>query len=108
MLALAKKIFGSSNDRKVKTFQARVQSINALEPKMAALSDAELRANRDSEWMAQVYRSLGLSVGVIVHGLSQNERQAAYRSDITYGTNNEFGFDYLRDDLVYDPKDMVQ
>ena len=199
MLALAKKIFGSSNDRKVKTFQGRVAAINALEPKMEALSDAELRAkteefkarfakgetldqllneafavvreaskrvlgqrhydvqmvggmvlhfggiaemrtgegktlvatapvylnalegkgvhvitvndylaSRDSEWMGQVYKFLGLSVGVIVHGLSQAERQAAYWSDITYGTNNEFGFDYLRDNLVYDPKEMVQ
>jgi preprotein translocase subunit SecA len=50
----------------------------------------------------QVYRFLGLSVGVIVHGLSQGQRQAAYGADITYGTNNEFGFDYLRDNLVYD------
>src|SRR6202034_726573 len=65
-------------------------------------------AARDAEWMGQVYRFLGLSVGVIVNGLSQGERQRAYRSDITYGTNNEFGFDYLRDNLVYNPREMVQ
>jgi len=65
-------------------------------------------AQRDAEWMGQVYRFLGMSVGVIVHGLSQGQRQAAYNSDITYGTNNEFGFDYLRDNLVYDADEMVQ
>jgi preprotein translocase subunit SecA len=65
-------------------------------------------AQRDAEWMGQIYRFLGLEVGVIVHGLSQGQRQAAYNADITYGTNNEFGFDYLRDNLVYDPAEMVQ
>ena len=199
MLGFAKKLFGSSNDRKVKAMQARVQQINALEPQFAALSDAELRgkteefkarvakgesldailpeafavvregakralgqrhydvqmvggmvlhgggiaemrtgegktlvgtlpvylnalagkgvhvitvndylASRDAEWMGQVYRFLGLSVGVIVNGLSQGDRQRAYGSDITYGTNNEFGFDYLRDNLVYSVAEMVQ
>ncbi|MEI9891018.1 MAG: preprotein translocase subunit SecA [Caulobacteraceae bacterium] len=199
MLGFAKKIFGSSNDRSVKTMMARVPAINALEVAYAALSDAELRgktdefkaqlaagktlddilpeafavvreaakrtlgqrhydvqlvggmvlhrggiaemrtgegktlvatapvylnalagkgvhvitvndylATRDSEWMGQVYRFLGLTVGVIVNGLSQGERQRAYASDITYGTNNEFGFDYLRDNLVYDAREMVQ
>ena len=199
MAGLLKQIFGSSNDRRVKTLMARAQQINALEPNFAALSDAELRgktqefkdrlakgetldqlmneafatvreaakralgqrhydvqlvggmilhkggiaemrtgegktlvgtlpvylnalagkgvhvitvndylAQRDSEWMGQVYSFLGLSVGVIVHGLTQGERQAAYGSDITYGTNNEFGFDYLRDNLVYDAREMVQ
>ncbi|HEX4710205.1 MAG TPA: preprotein translocase subunit SecA, partial [Phenylobacterium sp.] len=57
-------------------------------------------AQRDAEWMGQIYRFLGMEVGVIVHGLSQGQRQAAYNADITYGTNNEFGFDYLRDNLV--------
>jgi preprotein translocase subunit SecA len=199
MLALAKKIFGSPNDRKVKQYLALTSQINALEPAMKALSDEELRAKtdefkarvaggatldsllneafavvreaarrtlgqrhydvqlvggmvlhkggisemrtgegktlvatlpvylnalegkgvhvitvndylarRDSEWMGQVYRFLGLTVGVIVHGLSQAERQRSYQSDITYGTNNEFGFDYLRDNLVYDVREMVQ
>jgi preprotein translocase subunit SecA len=191
-LSIFQRFFGSSNDRKVKAFQARALKITALEPAMQALSDDELRAKteafkarvaagesldslleeafavvreaarrvlgqrhydvqlvggmilhkggiaemrtgegktlvatapvylnalagkgvhvitvndylaqRDSEWMGQIYRFLGLSVGVIVHGLSQGQRQAAYGSDITYGTNNEFGFDYLRDNLVY-------
>jgi preprotein translocase subunit SecA len=194
-----RKVFGSSNDRKVKQMLARVAKITALEPAMAALSDEQLRAkteefrgriaagatldsvlneafavvreaskrtvdmrpfdvqlvggmvlhnggiaemktgegktlvatlpvylnalegkgvhvvtvndylaNRDAEWMGRVYKFLGLSVGVIVHGLSQAERQRAYHSDITYGTNNEFGFDYLRDNLVYEAGDMVQ
>ena len=199
MLGIAKKIFGSSNDRKVKDFMSRVQKINALEDKFAALSDDELRmmtdafrdriaggetldkvmneafavtreaskrvlgqrqydvqlaggmilhdggiaemrtgegktlvavapvylnalagkgvhvitvndylARRDAEWMGRVYRFLGMDVGVIVNGLSSGQRQAAYAADITYGTNNEFGFDYLRDNLVYDRKEMVQ
>src|SRR5687767_8659634 len=65
-------------------------------------------AKRDSEWMGQVYRFLGLSVGVIVHGLDDVERQAAYACDITYGTNNEYGFDYLRDNMKYETAQMVQ
>ena len=194
-----KKVFGSTNDRKVKARLARANKITALEPQMQALSDEALRgkteefkarvakgesldsllneafavvreaarrtlgqrhydvqlvggmvlheggiaemrtgegktlvatlavylnaldgkgvhvvtvndylANRDAEWMGRIYRFLGLTVGVIVHGLSQGERQAAYHADITYGTNNEFGFDYLRDNLVYEAGDMVQ
>ena len=194
-----KKVFGSTNDRKVKAMMGRVAKINALEPAMAALSDEALRAKtaefkarieagetldallneafaavreaakrtlgqrhydvqmvggmmlheggiaemrtgegktlvatlpvylnalegkgvhvvtvndylatRDSEWMGRIYRFLGLTVGVIVHGLSQAERQRSYHSDITYGTNNEYGFDYLRDNLVYEAGDMVQ
>ncbi len=194
-----KKLIGSSNDRKVKAMMAKTSLINALEPKMAALSDEALRgkteefksrlaagesldglmneafavvreaarrtlgqrhydvqlvggmvlhkggiaemrtgegktlvatlpvylnalagqgvhlitvndylATRDAEWMGRVYRFLGLTVGVIVNGLSQAERQRAYGCDITYGTNNEFGFDYLRDNLVYDASEMVQ
>ncbi|WP_454717656.1 preprotein translocase subunit SecA [Caulobacter segnis] len=199
MLGLAKKLFGSSNERKVKAFAARVAKINALEPEYAALSDEALKAKtaefkdrlakgqtlddvlneafavvreagkrvlgmrhfdvqlvggmvlhfsgisemrtgegktlvatlptylnalegkgvhvitvndylatRDADWMGQIYNFLGLSYGVIVNGLSQGERQRAYRSDITYGTNNEFGFDYLRDNLVYSVEEMVQ
>jgi preprotein translocase subunit SecA len=199
MLGLAKKLFGSTNDRMVKGYSARVARINAMEPAFAAVSDEALRAKtdefkaklaagstlddileeafavvreaakrslgqrhydvqliggmvlhkggiaemrtgegktlvgtapvylnalsgkgvhvitvndylakRDAEWMGQVYRFLGLSVGVILNGLSQSERQEAYGSDITYGTNNEFGFDYLRDNLVYSKDEMVQ
>ncbi|ATC34371.1 preprotein translocase subunit SecA [Caulobacter vibrioides] len=199
MLGFAKKLFGSSNERKVKTLTGRVAKINAYEAEYAALSDEALKgktaefkarlekgetlddllheafavvreaskrvlgmrhfdvqmvggmvlhfsgisemrtgegktlvatlptylnalegkgvhvitvndylARRDADWMGQVYNFLGLSYGVIVNGLSQGERQRAYRSDITYGTNNEFGFDYLRDNLVYSVEEMVQ
>ena len=198
-MSIFQRFFGSSNDRKVKAMQARVDKINALEPAMQALSDEALRAKtaefrerldkgatlddlmeeafavvreaarrtlgqrhydvqlvggmvlhkggiaemrtgegktlvgtlpvylnalaakgvhvitvndylaqRDAEWMGQVYRFLGMEVGVIVQGLSQGQRQAAYNADITYGTNNEFGFDYLRDNLVYEADEMVQ
>ena len=65
-------------------------------------------AKRDSEWMGKLYRFLGLSVGVIVHDLDDEQRRAAYAADVTYGTNNEFGFDYLRDNMKFDIKDCVQ
>jgi len=65
-------------------------------------------AKRDAEWMGRIYRFLGLSVGVIVHGLTDDERRAAYAADVTYGTNNEFGFDYLRDNMKYRLEEMVQ
>jgi preprotein translocase subunit SecA len=199
MLSLAKKLFGNPNERKLKAMRGRVASINALEPSMAKLSDAELTAKtvefrqrlasgatldslleeafavvreaskrvlgmrhfdvqlvggmvlhaggisemrtgegktlvatlpcylnaltgegvhlitvndylarRDAEWMGKIYEFLGMTTGVIINGLSQGERKRAYASDITYGTNNEFGFDYLRDNLVYDVDEMVQ
>jgi len=197
--ALAKKIFGSANERRLKTYQPRIKAINALEPQIAQLSDealqartqefrdqlaagktlddllvpafatvreaakralgqrhydvqliggmvlhegaiAEMRtgegktlvatlavylnalmgegvhvvtvndylAKRDADWMGRVYKFLGMSVGVIVHDLSDEERAAAYACDITYGTNNEFGFDYLRDNMKYELAQMVQ
>ena len=65
-------------------------------------------AKRDSEWMGRLYRFLGLTVGVIVHDLDDEQRRAAYAADVTYGTNNEFGFDYLRDNMKFDIKDCVQ
>jgi preprotein translocase subunit SecA len=65
-------------------------------------------ARRDAEWMGPIYRALGLSVGVIVHDLDDAQRRAAYAADITYGTNNEFGFDYLRDNMKYELADCVQ
>jgi len=193
------KIFGNQNDREIKKLEKIVDAIEALEPQMQALSDAELRAKtdefksrlangetlddllveafavvreasrrvlgmrhfrvqliggivlhqgriaemktgegktlvatlpvylnalegkgvhvvtvndylatRDSQWMGKVYNFLGLSVGLIVHGLDHAQRQAAYNSDITYGTNNEFGFDYLRDNMVIYKEQMVQ
>ncbi|MFW6381887.1 MAG: preprotein translocase subunit SecA [Bacillota bacterium] len=65
-------------------------------------------AERDSEWMGQIYRFLGLSVGVILNGMSPDERRKAYECDVTYGTNNEFGFDYLRDNMAYKEEKLVQ
>nr|MCU0985146.1 preprotein translocase subunit SecA [Acetobacteraceae bacterium] len=65
-------------------------------------------AKRDAAWMGRIYNFLGLTVGTIVHGLTDDERRAAYAADITYGTNNEFGFDYLRDNMKYRFEDMVQ
>src|SRR5262245_26389203 len=196
---LARKIFGSSNDRRVKSMRPRTESISAMENELSALTDAELRARtdqfrqdlangaslddllipafatvreaskralgmrpfdvqliggmvlhsgdiaemrtgegktlvatlpvylnalagkgvhvvtvndylakRDAEWMGRVYKFLGLTVGVIVHGLSDEERREAYACDVTYATNNELGFDYLRDNMKYERNQMVQ
>lgn len=65
-------------------------------------------ASRDAQWMGQIYSFLGLSVGLIVHGLTHDQRRESYRADITYGTNNEFGFDYLRDNMAVNPASVVQ
>src|SRR5436305_4306225 len=74
--------------------------LNALEGKgVHVVTVTDYLARRDSEWMGQLFRFLGLSVGVIQHNLSDEQRQVAYRADITYGTNNELGFDYLRDNM---------
>ena len=199
MLGIARKIFGSTNDRKLKPLRNRVDRINALEPMMEALSDTALKAktdefrqrfangstldtlleeafavvreasrrtlgmrhfdvqlmggmvlhsgkiaemrtgegktlvatlaaylnalegkgvhvitvndylaSRDAEWMGQIYNFLGMSVGTIVHGIDERGRREAYAADITYGTNNEFGFDYLRDNMKYALPDMAQ
>ncbi len=196
---LASKIFGSSNERRVKVFRPKVAAINALEPDIEKLSDSDLMARtaefrqrikdgatldellveafatvreaakrtlgqrhfdvqmiggmvlyqgdiaemktgegktlvatlpvylnalaengvhvvtvndylakRDSEWMGQVYKFLGLTVGVIVHDMSDEQRKAAYACDVTYGTNNELGFDYLRDNMKMRKTEMVQ
>jgi preprotein translocase subunit SecA len=196
---VAMKIFGSSNDRRLKTYRPRVAAINALEPEIAKLTDAELRAQtdvfrarldageelddllvpafatvreaarralgqrhfdvqlvggmvlhegaiaemrtgegktlvatlaaylnalprtgvhvvtvndylarRDAEWMGRIYNFLGLTVGTIIHGKDDEQRREAYAADITYGTNNEFGFDYLRDNMKYELAHMVQ
>ena len=83
--------------------------LNALEGKGAhVITVNDYLAKRDSEWMGQVYKFLGLSVGLIVHDLDFNQRKIAYTSDVTYGTNNEFGFDYLRDNMVTRLDQMVQ
>ncbi|MBR1777964.1 MAG: preprotein translocase subunit SecA [Alphaproteobacteria bacterium] len=196
---LMRKIFGSANDRYVKSLQKTVAKINALEPEISALSDEKLKnktpalkqrladgetlddilpeafavvreaskrtiglrhfdvqmiggivlhrgqiaemrtgegktlvatlavylnaltgkgvhvvtvndylAKRDTEWMGQIYRFLGMTVGAILHDLSDEERREAYACDITYGTNNEFGFDYLRDNMKFSIEEMVQ
>lgn len=83
--------------------------LNALEGKgVHVVTVNDYLATRDSEWMGKLYNFLGLSVGLIVHGLTNEERKKAYSCDITYGTNNEFGFDYLRDNMVIYKEDMVQ
>src|SRR5207244_2175480 len=126
---VAKKIFGTKNARVIKAMRPAIARIAALEEGLQAKSDDELRAitpalkarlakgetlddilpeafaaRRDSEWMGRIYKYLGLSVGIIVHGLNDWERQANYRCDVTYGTNSEFGFDYLRDNM----KDSIE
>ncbi len=83
--------------------------LNALSGKGVHLVTVnDYLAQRDAEWMGRLYGFLGLTTGVIVHGLDDNQRRAAYAADITYGTNNEFGFDYLRDNMKYRLEDMVQ
>ena len=79
--------------------------LNALAGKgVHVITVNDYLARRDAEWMGRIYKFLGLSVGIVVHGLTDRERQRSYRSDITYGTNNEFGFDYLRDNM----KDSIE
>jgi len=83
--------------------------LNALSGKgVHVITVNDYLARRDTEWMGQIYRFLGLTVGTIVHGLSDAERKTAYTADITYGTNNEFGFDYLRDNMKFDATSLVQ
>ncbi len=83
--------------------------LNALDSKgVHVVTVNDYLARRDAEWMGQIYNFLGLSVGCIVHGISNHERRAAYACDVTYGTNNEFGFDYLRDNMTFLLEEMVQ
>ncbi len=83
--------------------------LNALEGKgVHVVTVNDYLAKRDAQWMGTIYNFLGMSVGVIVHGLTDEQRQASYNADITYGTNNEFGFDYLRDNMKYDISQFVQ
>ncbi|MFZ1036460.1 MAG: preprotein translocase subunit SecA [Smithella sp.] len=83
--------------------------LNALEEKGChVVTVNDYLAGRDSEWMGPIYKYLGLSVGVVIHGMDDDERRAAYHADITYGTNNEFGFDYLRDNMKFTLDDYVQ
>ena len=84
-------------------------SLNALSGRgVHVVTVNDYLAKRDSEWMGKLYTFLGLTVGVIVHDLDDDERREAYAADVTYGTNNEFGFDYLRDNMKFDLKDCVQ
>ena len=83
--------------------------LNALEGKgVHVVTVNDYLATRDSEWMGTVYKFLGLSVGMIYHDISEDERKAAYNCDVLYGTNNEFGFDYLRDNMKFSKEQMVQ
>jgi len=83
--------------------------LNALTGKGAHLVTVnDYLAKRDAQWMGPIYEFLGMSIGVVVHGMSDDERRAAYHADITYGTNNEFGFDYLRDNMKFVLEDFVQ
>jgi len=83
--------------------------LNALEGKgVHVVTVNDYLARRDAEWMGRLYRFLGLTVGIIVHGMSDEERRAAYACDVTYATNNELGFDYLRDNMKYERSQMVQ
>lgn len=83
--------------------------LNALEEKgVHVVTVNDYLAKRDRDWMGKIYNFLGLSVGCLIHGITKEERKEAYKSDITYGTNNEFGFDYLRDNMVIRKEDMVQ
>ena len=83
--------------------------LNALSGKgVHVITVNDYLAKRDAEWMGKLYTFLGLSVGCVVHGVEGEERKAAYRADITYGTNNEFGFDYLRDNMVTYQEELMQ
>ncbi|PWM45706.1 MAG: preprotein translocase subunit SecA [Clostridiales bacterium] len=90
----------------VATLPAYLNALNGKGVHVVTVND--YLAKRDSEWMGKIYTFLGLKVGLIVHGISNTERRDAYTADITYGTNNEFGFDYLRDNMVIYKEDMVQ
>ena len=90
----------------VATLPAYLNALDGLGVHIVTVND--YLARRDTEWMGQIYRFLGLSVGTILHGLTDAERKAAYAAEITYGTNNEFGFDYLRDNMKFDRESLVQ
>src|SRR5436190_1449975 len=111
------KIIGTKNERELKAIAPLIQRIvaplaaylNALPGKgVHVVTVNDYLAKRDSEWMGRIFRFLGLSVGVIQHNLDDAQRQVAYAADITYGTNNEFGFDYLRDNMKFELSSYVQ
>src|SRR5947209_14655934 len=110
--ALAK-VFGTANERELKRLSPLVATLPAYLNALAAkgvhvVTVNDYLARRDSEWMGKIYRFLGMTVGVIQHDLNDQERQLAYGADITYGTNNEFGFDYLRDNMKFELAHYVQ
>ena len=90
----------------VATLPAYLNALTGLGVHIVTVND--YLARRDAEWMGPIYKMLGLTVGVIVHDLDDVQRRAAYAADITFGTNNEFGFDYLRDNMKYDLAQCVQ
>src|SRR6185312_7275005 len=90
----------------VATLPAYLNALSGMGVHVVTVND--YLARRDSEWMGKIYRFLGMTVGVIQHDLNDAERQVGYAADITYGTNNEFGFDYLRDNMKYDLAHYVQ
>ena len=92
-----------------KTLMATLPAyLNACPAKESTWLRSMITWPRDTEWMGKIYTFLGLAVGCIVHGLDDSERKEAYDADITYGTNNEFGFDYLRDNMKFDCQILVQ
>ena len=90
----------------VSTLASYLNSLNGSSVHIVTVND--YLAKRDSEWMGEVYKKLGLTTGFIVNNLSDNDRKIAYECDITYGTNNEFGFDFLRDNMKFSKDQLVQ
>src|SRR5438046_1161583 len=111
-----KKIVGTKNQRELRRMQPGVARINERESWAKSLEGKGVHvvtvndylAHRDAEWMGRIYRLLGLTTGCVVHGLTDKQRQREYGCDITYGQNNEFGFDYLRDNMKFRLQDYVQ
>src|SRR5258708_4197490 len=105
---LVARFIGTTHERDIQKLQPLVAALNALAARgVHIVTVNDYLARRDAEWMSRLFRALGLSVGVIVHDLDDEQRRAAYGADITYGTNNEFGFDYLRDNMKYDLANCV-
>ena len=109
-MALNKGMIAEMRTGEGKTLVATLPTyLNALVGKgVHVITVNDYLARRDAEWMGRIYKFLGLTVGIIQHDLEDAERQAAYNADITYGTNNEFGFDYLRDNMKFDVASCVQ
>src|SRR5260370_1171327 len=103
------KLLGTNNERQLRQLRPIVEKINALTGKSVHLVTVnDYLAKRDSEWMAPIYQSLGLSVACLQNSMNDQERKNAYNADILYATNNELGFDYLRDNMKFRLEDLVQ